>query len=418
MAPVPSLAGAYGRHTMQALSMTDTALATWLALAVARGLPPATLRKLLAAFGAPEALRAQPFAVLARVAGENAACAVLAEPEDGFEERLAITRAWLEAPGNAIVTLSDPAYPPMLLATHDPPPLLYVRGRLELLHAPSVAIVGSRSATPQGLEDAGHFALALANAGLTIVSGLALGIDAAAHRGALKAPAGTLAVIGTGADLVYPAKHRALAHEIAACGAIVSEWPLGTPARPAHFPQRNRLIAGLARGVLIIEAALRSGSLITARLANEAGRDVFAVPGSIHAPLSRGCHQLIKEGAKLTETPADVLEEFGIAQHEQARGPAAGTHTASEAQLPLGALVDKLSSAASGPTSHQASARRLEPAAERLLAALGHAPATLEVLAERTEMDSASLQGVLLALELAGHLTTLPGGRFARIARH
>ncbi|RKP49559.1 DNA-protecting protein DprA [Trinickia fusca] len=405
---------------MQALSMTDAELAAWLALAAARGLPPATLRKLLAEFGAPEALRAQPFAALARAASENAARAILAEPEEGFEQRLAITRAWLEVPGNAIVTLSDPAYPAMLLATHDPPPLLYVRGRLALLHAPSVAIVGSRSATPQGLEDAGHFARTLADAGLTIVSGLALGIDAAAHRGALNAHAGTLAVIGTGADLVYPAKHRALAHEIAACGAIVSEWPLGTPARPAHFPQRNRLIAGLARGVLIIEAALRSGSLITARLANEAGRDVFAVPGSIHAPLARGCHQLIKEGAKLTETPADVLEEFGIAQPAAPPEPATGTQGEgeSEARMPLGASVDKPSRLASGPTSHRVSTRELEPAAERLLAALGHAPATLEVLAERTEMDSASLQGVLLSLELAGHLTTLPGGRFARIARH
>ncbi|HEV3105621.1 MAG TPA: DNA-processing protein DprA [Trinickia sp.] len=382
---------------MHALPMSDDELAGWLALACARGLGAAALRTLLAAFGTPQMLRAQPFGALAELAGNAAARAVLTEPEAGFEQYVAEAAAWRAQPGNQVVTLCDPAYPPALLTTHDPPPLLYVKGRLELLHAPGIAIVGSRNATPQGLEDAARFARALAEAGLSIVSGLALGIDAAAHRGALDAAGGgTVAVIGTGADIVYPAKHRPLAHEIAARGVIVSEWPLGTPARPSHFPQRNRLIAGLTKGVLVVEAAPRSGSLITARLANEMGRDVFALPGSIHAPLSHGCHQLIKEGAKLTETPDDIFEELGIAL------AAPGAAAASEcAQLPLTGAGQTVSARAA-----------------RLLDALGHAPATLEILAARTEIDGTALQSALLELELAGHLSVLPGGRFARIARH
>jgi DNA processing protein len=259
-----------------------------------------------------------------------------------------------------------------------------------LLHARSVAIVGSRSATPQGVEDARRFARALSDAGLAVVSGLALGIDAAAHRGALGGAGSTIAVIGTGADVVYPAIHHQLAHEIAAAGAIVSEWPLGTSARSAHFPQRNRLIAGLSSGVLIVEAAMRSGSLITARLANEMGRDVFAIPGSIHAPLARGCHRLIKQGAKLVETPEEILEDLGCAVRSVAPTP--------------GEVVSPASS--------------LTPDARRLLDALGHSPATLEILAVRTEMEEAALQGTLLQLELGGHLTALPGGRFVRANRN
>jgi DNA processing protein len=272
----------------------------------------------------------------------------------------------------------------------DPPPLLYAKGRLDLLHTGSVAVVGSRSATPQGVEDARRFARALSDAGLAVVSGLALGIDAAAHRGALGGAGSTIAVIGTGADVVYPAIHHQLAHDIAAAGAIVSEWPLGTSARSAHFPQRNRLIAGLSSGVLIVEAAMRSGSLITARLANEMGRDVFAIPGSIHAPLARGCHRMIKQGAKLVETPEDILEELGWAAQSVARTP-------EEVVSPVSSLTAD---------------------ARRLLEALGHSPATLEILAVRTEMEEAALQGTLLQLELGGHLTALPGGRFVRASRN
>jgi DNA processing protein len=396
---------------MQTLPMTDAELAAWLRLATARGLKPAALRALLDAFGVPEAVLATPFHALAAVAGNTAAQAALAPALPGFEQQLADAARWRTLPDNAIVTLGDPAYPAALLSMPDPPPLFYAKGRLDLLHAKCVAIVGSRSATPQGIEDAARFSRALSDAGLTVVSGLALGIDGAAHRGALDGRSSTIAVIGTGADIVYPASHRALAHQIAASGAILSEWPLGTPARAAHFPQRNRLIAGLASGVLIVEAALRSGSLITARLANDMGRDVFAIPGSIHAPLSRGCHRIIKEGAKLVETPEDILEELGVVL--------AGT---SIPPKPGGASADARSShagRATGPPSPHA--RTMLPPhdadCERLLDALGHAPATLEMLAARTEMEGAALQGTLLRLELAGMLTALPGGRFARIER-
>jgi DNA processing protein len=244
---------------------------------------------------------------------------------------------------------------------------------------------------------------------------LALGIDAAAHRAALESGGGTVAVIGTGADLVYPTQHRALADQIAACGAIVSEWPLGTPAKPAHFPQRNRLIAGMVKGVLVVEAAQRSGSLITARLANEIGRDVFAIPGSIHAPLSRGCHHLIKEGAKLTETPCDVLEEFGLAPPlpERARKRARAGKARIPAHIPIAGAPLEALPLFDGLPDPPASAP-LSAAAATLLDALGHAPAALEILGARTEMNSAALQAALLELELRGRLTVLPGGRYVR----
>jgi DNA processing protein len=297
----------------------------------------------------------------------------------------------------------------------DPPPLLYIKGRLDLLHTRAVALVGSRSATPQGVEDAQRFARAFSAAGVTVVSGLALGIDGAAHRGGLEGIGSTVAVIGTGADIVYPAAHHALARQIAVQGAILSEWPLGTPARAANFPQRNRLIAGLVSGVLIVEAAMRSGSLITARLANEMGRDIFALPGSIHAPLSRGCHRMIKQGAKLVETPDDVLEELGFAKaapvsagvrREKAETPAFAAAPASySAMEPAQATGEACASSADGLSG---------PDAQRLLAALGYAPTTLEILAVRTEMDYAVLQTTLLQLELAGEVCALPGGRYAR----
>ena len=415
-------------------------VAAWLRLANASGLPPIALRALLAEFGGPQAVLNQPFGALAATAGEKAAHAVLGAPPrselGSFDECLARTLEWASVPGNTIVTLADCAYPPALLTMPDPPPLLYVKGRLDLLHARAVAIVGSRSATPQGIDDARRFAQALSDAGLAIVSGLALGIDGAAHRGGLSGPGGTIAVIGTGADLVYPPLHHALVHEIATNGTIVSEWPLGTPARPANFPQRNRLIAGLASGVLIVEAAMRSGSLITARFANEMGRDVFAIPGSIHAPLSRGCHRMIKQGAKLVETPEDILEEFGFTvQSEAAAAPVskprkrgktrpsedAGTGPAtSEFALQLQDASGSGCAARGKPASASwasASLKPADPEAERLLDALGHSPATLEILAERTDMDGATLQSLLLQLELSGRIGALPGGRFARLER-
>ncbi|MDR5778144.1 DNA-processing protein DprA [Caballeronia sp. LZ065] len=381
-------------------------LRAWLRLAHARGLRPLPLRQLLAAFGGPCEVLAESFASLARIAGPGAAEAVLAPAAEiegtSFGHYIEGALAWASEPGNRILTLADSDYPQALLNMPDPPALLYAKGRLERLQARAVAIVGSRHATPQGLEDARRFALALSGAGLAVVSGLALGIDAAAHRGALASAAGTIAVIGTGADLVYPSAHRALAHEIAREGAILSEWPLGTPARSANFPQRNRLIAGLSGGVLIVEAAMRSGSLITARLANEMGRDVFALPGSIHAPLAQGCHRLIKQGAKLVETPEEILEEFGFPAPATA---AAGRSTASR---PV---------SASWASARLPSENELGEQAARVLAALGHAPATLEILAARTQFDGAALQGTLLQLEMSGRVTPLPGGRYTAVER-
>ncbi|NLP61125.1 DNA-protecting protein DprA [Paraburkholderia sacchari] len=405
-------------------------LDAWLRLANARGLKPAALRALLGAFGLPQRVLAQPFEALAAAAGSEAARAVVTPPAAGFAQQVSAVTAWCAQPRNALITLADPAYPPRLLTMPDPPPLLYVTGRLDLLHTRSLAVVGSRSATPQALEDAARFARTLAAAGVTVVSGLALGVDGAAHEGALDEPGGTVAVTGTGADLVYPAAHHALAAQIAERGAIVTEWPLGTPARSANFPQRNRVIAALVEGVIVVEAAMRSGSLITARLANEMGRDVFALPGSVHAPLSRGCHRLIKEGAQLVETPEEVLEALRFTQpapRAQRAARASRKHTptcAATLSLEFEAQLDGLArdrAPASPPAeakparaAKNARAATLGPEASSLLAALGHAPATLEILAQRTDMSEAVLQATLLRLELAGHISTLPGGRFMR----
>jgi DNA processing protein len=391
---------------MHTLPTTDRELAAWMRLSMAPGLRPGALRAMLTAFGLPDAILEQPLSALAEVTDDASARAALSAPGADFMRYLEAVLAWREMDGNHIVTLDDPAYPPALLTMPDPPALLYVKGRLDLLHAKGVAVVGSRSATPQGVEDAERFSRALSQAGLVVVSGLALGIDGAAHRGALSERGSTIAVIGTGADLVYPSAHQTLARQIATTGAIISEWPLGTPARAANFPQRNRLIAGLAGGVLIVEAAMRSGSLITARLANEMGRDVFALPGSIHAPLSRGCHRMLKQGAKLVETPEEILEELGFAAPSKA--PAGIT-----APWKI-LLTEPAPSPGAASTSAAVAETRLSPEAQALLTALGHAPATLEILASRTDMEDATLQSTLLQLELAGHVTVLPGGRFAR----
>jgi DNA processing protein len=385
-------------------------LRAWLRLAHAKGLRPLALRTLLGAFGGPLEVLSESFASLAEIADARAAEAVLAPPEEiegvPFDDYIEAAFVWAAEPGNHILTLADATYPQALLTMPDPPPLPYAKGRLELLQARAVAIVGSRHASPQGLEDARRFARVLSDAGLAVVSGLALGIDASAHRGALEGATGTVSVIGTGADLVYPAAHHTLAHEIAREGAMLSEWPLGTPARSANFPQRNRLIAGMSGGVLIVEAAMRSGSLITARLANEMGRDVFAIPGSIHAPLSQGCHRLLKQGAKLVETPEDVLEEFGFSP-ATARAACAAARRARPRPVSASwasARSDEAESAIDGDAS-------------RVLDALGHAPATLEILSMRTDLDGAALQGALLQLELSGRVAALAGGRYTAVER-
>ncbi|WP_295008347.1 DNA-processing protein DprA [uncultured Dechloromonas sp.] len=360
--------------------MSDTnALAAWLRLTLVPGIGGETQRKLLAAFGLPEAIFAAGRLEVRSVVGERADPLFDTDPAEAVERSL----EWAGQPGQTILTLADPGYPPALLEIADPPSLLYVRGNPELLKRRGLAVVGSRNATPQGAQTAESFARHLTARGLCIVSGLALGIDAAAHRGALAASGDTVAVIGTGADRIYPARNKELALAIAERGAIVSEFPLGTPAVAYNFPRRNRIISGLARGVLVVEAAPESGSLITARLAAEQGREVFAIPGSIHSPVARGCHQLIKQGAKLVETAGDILEELG------------------DDCLPSASVPSVV--AAPGETSP-------------ILAALGHAPCSLDELVERTGQSADALLPELLTLELGGILATLPGNRYQRLA--
>jgi DNA processing protein len=357
-------------------------LAAWLRLTLAPGIGGETQRKLLQAFGSPAAIFSAPPSAL-----RNASSSAALEALVNHDSTAAVTaaREWATQTGNAIVTLADADYPQALLESADPPVLLYLKGRRELLNRPMLAIVGSRNATAQGERDAEAFARALGDAGLTIVSGLALGIDAAAHRGALLSSASTVAIIGTGADRLYPARNSALAREIAERGAILSEYPLGTPALAANFPRRNRIISGLARGCLVVEAAPRSGSLITARLAAEAGREVFAIPGSIHSPMARGCHQLIRQGAKLVETAEDILEEL---RWDAPSVPKVGaSDTAAEASINE----------------------------EQVLTALGQTPCNLETLAERSGLTPAALLAILLPMELAGRIAPLPGGLYQRL---
>lgn len=373
--------------------MQHEELAGWLRLALTPGIGNGAARQLLAAFGLPSAVFAQPAAALQQLLGAAQAEA-LRQPPPGFDERLDQTWRWLQGTDTdgttrRIVTLGDPGYPAALLETADPPLMLHVLGHpafdLTQLER-SLAVVGSRNPTPQGASNARLFARALGDAGLVIVSGLALGVDGAAHEGALEAhgpgdaPA-TIAVVGTGLDRVYPARHRDLAHRIAARGLIVSEFLLGTPPLTQNFPKRNRIIAGLTRGTLVVEAALQSGSLITARLAAEQGREVFAIPGSIHSPQSRGCHALIRQGAKLVESVHDILEDLRLDAPAPAAAPADG------------------------------------PEESGLLPALGFDPVSLDALAARTGHEVAALQAQLLELELAGQVARLPGGLFQRLGR-
>lgn len=361
-------------------------LAAWLRLLETPGVGREAARRLLAAFGSPQAVLAASTDDRRQFVSAASATA-LARPGERHETLLAETRAWLQADErHRLITLGDPDYPAALLETADPPLMLHAWGRPELLQRSALAIVGSRNATVQGRENARAFAAHLGGAGLTIVSGLALGIDAAAHEGALGTPGGTIAVVATGLDQTYPRRHAALARRIADQGLVLSEYALGMPPLREHFPQRNRIIAGITRGTLVVEATLQSGSLITARLAVEAGRDVFAMPGSIHAPQAKGCHALIKQGAKLVETAQDVLEELGL------RAPATRA-------------------AASAPAAD-------EPARPNpILDALGHDPIGLDELVARTGWSTAELNARLLELELAGQVERLPGQRFQRLAR-
>jgi DNA processing protein len=346
------------------------------------GLGPAAIRRLLARFGSPDEVVAAPRADIAEQVGAAAAAAVVQGPDPAAVDT---ALAWLQQPKHRLVTLADHDYPPALLEIPDPPALLYVLGDAALLSRPALAVVGSRHPTRRGAEDAEAFACALSTAGLTIVSGLALGIDAAAHRGGLRGAASSVAVVGTGLDRVYPARHRDLARDLAAAGVLVSELPLGTPPLPGNFPRRNRIISGLARGCLVVEAALESGSLITARLALEQGRDVFALPGSIHSPQSKGCHWLIKQGAKLVESAQDVLDELGF--------PAPPAADASA--VPAGSET-------------------LTREARTLLEALGFTPFDLDFACAAGGLTPDAASAILLLLELDGFVDRLPGGLFQR----
>jgi len=363
--------------------LSQSRLAAWIGLSLIPGLGPRGTHTLLQVLGSPESTLGASAGTLSPLVGEHLAKAICAGPPLDAIER---TLAWADSPGHHLLTWEDADYPQALLQIPDPPPTIYYLGRLDLLQAPALAIVGSRNATAQGQDNARAFAQALSEAGLTIVSGLALGIDTAAHEGGLAGRSSSVAVLGTGIDRVYPAKNRALAHRLAQAGGLLSEFPLGAPPQAGHFPRRNRLISGLAKGCLVVEATLNSGSLITARIALEQGREILAIPGSIHSPFAKGPHRLIREGAKLVETAQDVLEELQLAP---ARPRLPDLPAPEKAKGELGAL----------------------------LAALGHDPVNLDQLTERSGIGIDRLAALLLDLELAGEVQTLAGARYQRRSR-
>ena len=359
----------------------DVTLKAWLALSLTRGVSGESARRLLKEFGSPDAIFAASGASLKAIVKTG----VATEITKGYtEETVAPVLSWLEDNNNHIVTLADKEYPQALLNIPDPPILLYVKGRLDLLNSTAMAIVGSRNATPQGSSNAEAFAKSLSDAGLCIISGMAHGIDAAAHRGALHGQGSSIAIIGTGMDKVYPAANRDLAHSLAQQGTLISEFPLGTPPLASNFPRRNRLISGMSIGCLVVEASLQSGSLITARLAAEQGRDVFAIPGSIHAPQSKGCHTLLKQGAKLVESAQDILEEIS-------------------GLLPIAAHNSVNKSTEIPDTGHV------------LLEHIGFDPVDIDTLSARCGLTIAELSAMLLTFELEGRISTLPGGLYQRI---
>ncbi len=435
-------------------------LAAWLRLLLTPGLGPAKQRRLLAAFGLPRQVFAAPYAALAGEAGplSQGQLGALRRPPAGLDALVEATQAWLDegitprGRVRRVITLADTDYPPALLQAEDPPLLLYAQGlplaNGPLAWPPTLAVVGSRNATPQGVANARAFSRHLAAQGWTVVSGLALGIDGAAHEGAIAgaadrtpsrvhsiserphqdasapqaAPLATVAVVGTGLDRVYPTQHEGLAHHIAQQGLLLSEFPLGTPPLRENFPRRNRIIAAIARGTLVVEAAPQSGSLITARLAAELGREVFAIPGSIHAPQSRGCHALIRQGAKLVETAQDVLEELGWAVPPAPAGAAPRPRSRPQprslarSEADIAADTDTNTGAAVDGAADNTAAPPAEEAQDPVLLALGWEAVSLDALLDRTGRPAAWLQARLLALELDGQLSRLPGGLFQRVS--
>lgn len=355
---------------------------SWLNLCLIDGLGDESIRRLLVAFGSPAAVLSADIPAIERIVKKT----VVRHITQGADHnKISAALKWLEDPINAVITLADPDYPAQLLNIADPPPLLYFKGRRELLQLPALAVVGSRNATPQGLSNAEVFSEAASNAGLCIVSGMALGIDTAAHQGGLRGSAASIAIVGTGLDIVYPAKNHPLAHKLAKEGALISEFPLGTPAIGRNFPRRNRIISGISQGCLVVEAALRSGSLITARQALDQGREVMAIPGSIHSPLSKGCHTLIKQGAKLVENTQDILDELN--------------------HLPLiKSKNNEEKIAIENPTENTA-----------LLKYLGYDVVDIDTLCARSGLTAEVVSAMLLILELDGQISSLPGGCYQRI---
>lgn len=357
---------------------------SWLGLTLIDGLGGESIRKLLIAFGNPAAILSASIIALERLVKKPIAARI---KQGADREKITDVLKWLEDPTNAIITLADTDYPSQLLNITDPPPLLYFKGRRELLQFPALAVVGSRNATPQGLLNAEAFSEASSNAGLCIISGMALGIDTAAHHGGLRGAAASLAVVGTGLDIVYPAKNHPLAHRLAKEGALISEFPLGTPAIGRNFPRRNRIISGMSHGCLVVEAALQSGSLITARQALEQGREVMAIPGSIHSPLSKGCHALIKQGAKLVENTQDILDELNFLALVRD-----GNNTGIKAPDPVKSTEDTV-----------------------LLEHLGYDTVDIDTLCARSGLTAEVVSAMLLTLELDGQVSSLPGGCYQRI---
>ena len=367
----------------QHLELIPNDIAQWVTLNETPGLGNATLCQLLAKFGSPEKIFSASISQLREFVDDEIAQKI----QNGVDlEAIKPTLDWLQKDNAHLVTFADNTYPQQLLEISNPPAVLYAIGNLHWLNHPTIAMVGSRSATPQGEKNAENFAESLCNQGLCVVSGMALGIDGASHRGALKANGATIAVVGTGLDIVYPARHRDLAHKIAERGLIISEFPLGTPSKAQNFPRRNRLISGLSLGCLVVEANIDSGSLITARLSAEQGREVFAIPGSIHSPVTKGCHQLIKQGAKLVENVQDILEEL---------------KNILPSISPSG-LMGNLESTPSEPNA--------------VLACMGFDPVNFESLRTLSGLTTEALSSMLMMLELESKITTLAGGQYQRLA--